>query len=62
MFLAAASPFWGKALIDKHSTLARWQESGVSMTLTCKSTQTAYLSAISEYRKLIKGCHWQVNS
>jgi phospholipase C len=52
----------GKALIDKHSTLARWQESGGSMTPTCRSTQMVYQSGISEYHKLIKGCHWQENS
>lgn len=37
VFLAAASPVQYKALIDKHRTVARWQKSGVSMTLTRKS-------------------------
>lgn len=60
--LAATSPFWGKGFTDKHSTLARWQESGGSMTPTCKSIQTVYLSGISEYHKLIKRCDWQENS
>jgi hypothetical protein len=60
MFLAATPPPWQSA--HKHSTLAQWQESAGSMTPTCKSTQMVYLSGISEYRKLTKGCHWQVNS